>query len=701
MSYNQQHKKVTLTGFAGVALALLSLNAETAKAAKLPNNELRKTNEIKSKDVAKTAELQNVANDVSLKEIAQTDESPRTNTTDSTAKAELNHDGSNESPAAATGNLNEDQNSQTPNPPVAGENKTSKIEKRSITNISWNNLQLSYDSNSQTLMIPGSSTPINDPEALVDVLNDRIVTKIIIENPLKITGSADRLFGNLGDLKSIEGLEKLDTSEVTSMAGMFEFCSSLETLNLSNFKTANVENMLAMFSDCYRLKKINLSSFNTANVENMEQMFYECRDLEELDLSSFNTAKVTDMGDMFHFCTSLKKLNVSSFNTAKVESMFSMFTECHNLKELDLKNFETTSDPDMDEMFKRCYRLEKVDISGFSFENPDTSLGDLFFQFCFSLNTLVLGPGMPNLENGHIHDDPADPLYNAKWINTGTNPSLPRGTHIWTSEEFVENYQGSQDYDTYIILAQPVTVHYQDTAGKKLAPDKIIDNYGINEELTIQPINLSNYLINSIKVNGGQISSISGAKIKFGKTAQEATFIYQENQPEKPQPAKTATVIVHYQDEEGDTIAPETVLTGKVGEGYITEAQMITGYTLKERPANATGIFSSQTQIVTYVYTKDGTKTEEPGQVSEKEPQNNKQQNQEKSKMPSQLTAKKRKEKHSKPIQKTETKKPQQAGEKNRLPQTGKSKYTNLGLLFLGILTILVSLLGGKHKKKE
>lgn len=447
-------------------------------------------------------------------------------------------------------------------------------------------------------------------------------------------GSAERLFTELGDLKSIEGLEKIDTSEVNSMAAMFGFCSSLEALNPSNFKTTNVEDMTAIFSNCYRLKKINLSSFNTA----------------------------------------------------KVESMFNMFTECHNLKELDLKNYETTSDPDMSDMFEKCYRLEKVDISGFNFENPDTSLGDLFFQFCFSLNTLVLGPGMPNLENGHIHDRPEDPLYNAKWINTGTNPSLPRGTHIWTSEKFVENYQGSQDYDTYIILAQPVTVHYQDTAGKKLAPDKIIDNYGINEELTIQPIDLSNYLINSIKVNGGQISSTSEAKIKFGKTAQEVTFIYQENQPEKPQPAKTATVIVRYHDEAGNALASDTILTGRVGDGYITDALAITGYTLKERPVNATGVFSTQTQIVTYVYTKIINTSQASNHVQSEEHN---------------LKTVKKIKLNSEHEVKKQGHLPVAERKSSTLPHTGTDYLSNVAILILGASLLLTSLIAIKRKQKN
>ena len=50
-------------------------------------------------------------------------------------------------------------------------------------------------------------------------------------------------------LKSIEGLEHLNTSQVTNMSKMFSGCSSLTSLDLSSFDTSNVTNMRSMFSD--------------------------------------------------------------------------------------------------------------------------------------------------------------------------------------------------------------------------------------------------------------------------------------------------------------------------------------------------------------------------------------------------------------------------------------------------------------------
>jgi surface protein len=60
------------------------------------------------------------------------------------------------------------------------------------------------------------------------------------------------------------------------MSEMFEGCSSLKNVNLSEFKTENTINMNNMFSRCSSLKELNLSDFNTKNVTDMVFMFSGC-----------------------------------------------------------------------------------------------------------------------------------------------------------------------------------------------------------------------------------------------------------------------------------------------------------------------------------------------------------------------------------------------------------------------------------------
>ena len=103
-------------------------------------------------------------------------------------------------------------------------------------------------------------------------------------------------FSSCSNLTGIEGLEYLNTSEVTNMSGMFAKCYKLTTLDLSTFNTSKVTRMDGMFQLCQSLSSLDVSNFNTANVENMNCMFSECSNLIALDVSGFNTAKVKDMG---------------------------------------------------------------------------------------------------------------------------------------------------------------------------------------------------------------------------------------------------------------------------------------------------------------------------------------------------------------------------------------------------------------------
>ena len=50
------------------------------------------------------------------------------------------------------------------------------------------------------------------------------------------------------------------------MSRMFYECSSLSSLNLSNFNTNNVKDMIGMFQLCSSLTSLNLSNFHTNNI---------------------------------------------------------------------------------------------------------------------------------------------------------------------------------------------------------------------------------------------------------------------------------------------------------------------------------------------------------------------------------------------------------------------------------------------------
>ena len=108
-------------------------------------------------------------------------------------------------------------------------------------------------------------------------------------------------------LKQIKGIEYLNTEEMTDMSRMFAECSSLTSLDLSNFNTANVTNMSEMFSGCRSLTSLDLSKFNTKKVTNMSNMFYNCRSLTTITVSNlWDVSNVTNGDAMFAYCYNLK-----------------------------------------------------------------------------------------------------------------------------------------------------------------------------------------------------------------------------------------------------------------------------------------------------------------------------------------------------------------------------------------------------------
>ena len=218
-----------------------------------------------------------------------------------------------------------------------------------------------------------------------------------MENLTSITGlnylntsEVTSMLGMFWDCKNLTSLDlsSFNTAKVTDMYHMFYYCSKLTSLDLSSFNTSKVTDMYYMFYYCSKLTSLDLSSFNTSNVTIMSHMFSGCENLTSLDLSSFNTANVTDMGFMFSECENLTSLDLSSFNTANVISMFAMFLDCKNLTSLDLRNFNTANVINMESMFFGC-QLTSLDLSSFNTANV-TNMKNMF-ENCDELKTITVG----------------------------------------------------------------------------------------------------------------------------------------------------------------------------------------------------------------------------------------------------------------------------------------------------------------------
>lgn len=232
-------------------------------------------------------------------------------------------------------------------------------------------------------------------------------------------------FGSCTNLTSIEGLENLNTSDVTRMDYMFYKCEKLLALDLSGFNTEKVEDMSDMFSNCKNLEMLNLSSFKTNNLTNMSEMFLECNKIAQLDLSGFNTSGVKALDQVFKRCYALESLDLSSFDTKLVTEMSSLFDNCLSLKTIYVSDrFSTFLVNNSTNMFSYCNNLKGA--TAFAEKEKDkkrANYTDGYFTKKVGMNgpDIIGATGSPLEVVGlTLSDDKAFELYEACFVQDGS-----------------------------------------------------------------------------------------------------------------------------------------------------------------------------------------------------------------------------------------------------------------------------------------
>ena len=234
------------------------------------------------------------------------------------------------------------------------------------------------------------------------------------------------------------------------MSLLFYNCSSLTTLDLSNFNTANVTNMSDMFNGCSRLNTIFVGDdWSTDAVTFSESMFSYCPNLyggkgtayfenhavdvsyARVDGGADNPGYFTKSGDpvydgpkpyvnikdgtaTFYYNSSKPEGALSiqsqfsdpnwsdtrisvtkvvfddSFKDYKPTSCAYWFWNFNNLTEISgmKENLNTANVTDMSYMFSRCSRLTTLDLSNFNTANVKNM--EVMFGNCSSLTTLDL-----------------------------------------------------------------------------------------------------------------------------------------------------------------------------------------------------------------------------------------------------------------------------------------------------------------------
>ena len=246
-------------------------------------------------------------------------------------------------------------------------------------------------------------------------------------------------FTGCSNLTTIEGIEYLNTEKVTDMICMFFHCSSLTSLDLSNFNTANVTDMGYMFNGCSALTTIYASNkFVTDLVTKSTDMFSGCDKLigaikyagnkTDKNYANYQTGYFTPKGGFPGYAKfdegtgtltftsgpskpegaydlnegiyypgwwpgQRRKIKTvvfdASFANARPTSCYCWFSGCNNLTEIKgIEYLNTENVTNMGFMFNSCKVLTSLNLSNFNTEKVTDMQG--MFGECSDLTSLDL-----------------------------------------------------------------------------------------------------------------------------------------------------------------------------------------------------------------------------------------------------------------------------------------------------------------------
>lgn len=225
------------------------------------------------------------------------------------------------------------------------------------------------------------------------------------------------------------------------MAYMF-LSTAFDELDLGNFDTSQVTTMFGMFDGARKLHMLNVKNFDTSKVTNMGYMFSGIA-VSELDLSSFDTSNVSNMGGMFDGTTKLNKLDLSNFDTTKVTTMEYMFANT---------------------------AVSQLDISPFTIGDGVNTAN--MFQDTANLKQLTLGKKTQLKAGMNIPDVPTTDGYTGHWQNVGNGTiDDPTGNHVWTSAELMSQFDAAtMGDDTFVWQRKPATINIGEITDYKSDP---------------------------------------------------------------------------------------------------------------------------------------------------------------------------------------------------------------------------------------
>ena len=182
-----------------------------------------------------------------------------------------------------------------------------------------------------------------------------------------VSGTGFTLGGTAIAHRYLEKVNLVAYGALTTMVGMFQNCSSLQTIPAFPGSVAAVNNMSNMFQNCSSLETIPPFPGSVATVSSMTSMFQNCSSLQTIPAFPGSVAAVNNMSNMFNGCSSLQAIPAFPGSVAAVNNMSNMFNSCSSLQAIPAMSMSGVAASANASGFVASPQLARIPVTGMRF----------------------------------------------------------------------------------------------------------------------------------------------------------------------------------------------------------------------------------------------------------------------------------------------------------------------------------------------
>lgn len=158
-----------------------------------------------------------------------------------------------------------------------------------IADGTWGSVDWVVDEDGQLILQAGTGDDIAWQAPWGNVANS--VTKVIFDGEVIAPADSSNLFSGLTNVTEYAHIDRLKTSQVTNMYGMFAHNNSLKSLSLEGFDVSNVTEMGYLFAHS-GLEHVDLSSWDFYPYVNVYWAFVNASSLQSVDFGDATFANI-------------------------------------------------------------------------------------------------------------------------------------------------------------------------------------------------------------------------------------------------------------------------------------------------------------------------------------------------------------------------------------------------------------------------